>query len=1026
MGAALSFRIAINKTTHIFIWLYLSLFYFHHYCLSSKEYHTSLNMTGRVRMGKTKNYLRYVHDSTFGIVAASQSAATTSFLHMRDTKDRYLAVPANEDIFVWDLKTKQIINKFQSDSVNACEATVIETHHGGHPRTNLIAVGYANGHVRVFEYETGILKSTFAGHRSPVSALKFDRDGSRLASGGKDTNVVLYDVIGEKGLFCLKGHKNIVSNLAFVYNEENQMDLVVSSSTDAVSSLKFWDLKTQHCFCTIPGQGNGIWSFAVFKNNTRLITGSTNSELKLYSIKFLDESEQQKAIPNEDDNDEQEFHIDIPKKQLTAESEYGLKIEHLGNILRNCTSDSSRVQAIIIDPDEHIMICHSTDKCLELYGLRSYPEALTYAKKLIKKEQRRLAKRKRDSELNEDNTLDDSEMSIEAPVSVTSLETLDPQTRANCEVNSKLGSHKLKNKIKAISIAKLIGKEGQAQKFKLAVVATTNQIDHYVLQPRAENGQDAVKAIESIENLSHRSDVRDVSISSDGSLIMTTSAESVKIWRTETKGCICTIETDHATCCTFAEAQHISGDFPNRFGLVGTKQGQLCIIDQSDATVIDVIAVSNDNKPLTSIQILPDRSGIVTGGEDGVVRFFDFVWKTREEEGQEQIILSLNQCRELLFQEGITCVKLSSDSKFIAVALLDSTVRVHFIDTFKYFLTMYGHKFPVTTMDISDDNTLLISGSPDKNIKIWGLDFGDCHKSIFAHDEPITCVKFVPNTHHAFSCSRDKAIKQWDCDHFIKIQTLPKHQAEIWCLDVSPSGKFVVTGSHDKTIRIYRKTEEFLVPSEEEETEREYLDEQNVFEKQENIIIGETELEAGFATKMTIDTVRSADRLMEAIDVFASEEAKYVDYCNQCEVADQKGEPRPAEPEHDPLLMTVMTTDHYRFMLEILNRIKSSELEEILLTLPFDYARRLLSILVKLIEKKWNVGLMVRCAVFILKTNFGRIAASSSLSPVIHKLRGVIYEQTHELRDCAGFNLAGLAHLKHNKKFMSTRTIELT
>lgn len=59
--------------------------------------------------------------------------------------------------------------------------------------------------------------------------------------------------------------------------------------------------------------------------------------------------------------------------------------------------------------------------------------------------------------------------------------------------------------------------------------------------------------------------------------------------------------------------------------------------------------------------------------------------------------------------------------------------QVHFVDTFKFFLSLYGHKLPVLCMDISSDGDLIVTGSADKNIKIWGLDFGDCHKSIFAH-----------------------------------------------------------------------------------------------------------------------------------------------------------------------------------------------------------------------------------------------------------------------------------------------------
>ena len=89
--------------------------------------------------------------------------------------------------------------------------------------------------------------------------------------------------------------------------------------------------------------------------------------------------------------------------------------------------------------------------------------------------------------------------------------------------------------------------------------------------------------------------------------------------------------------------------------------------------------------------------------------------------------------------------------KLIAVSLLDSTVKVFFTDSLKFFLSLYGHKLPVLSMDVSSDSTLLVTGSADKNIKIWGLDFGDCHKSLFAHADSVMQVAFVPNTHYVFS-----------------------------------------------------------------------------------------------------------------------------------------------------------------------------------------------------------------------------------------------------------------------------------
>ena len=89
--------------------------------------------------------------------------------------------------------------------------------------------------------------------------------------------------------------------------------------------------------------------------------------------------------------------------------------------------------------------------------------------------------------------------------------------------------------------------------------------------------------------------------------------------------------------------------------------------------------------------------------------------------------------------------------KLIAVALLDSTIKLFFTDTLKFFLSLYGHKLPVLSMDISSDSSLLVSGAADKNIKIWGLDFGDCHRSLFAHADSVMQVAFVHNTHYVFT-----------------------------------------------------------------------------------------------------------------------------------------------------------------------------------------------------------------------------------------------------------------------------------
>ena len=54
-------------------------------------------------------------------------------------------------------------------------------------------------------------------------------------------------------------------------------------------------------------------------------------------------------------------------------------------------------------------------------------------------------------------------------------------------------------------------------------------------------------------------------------------------------------------------------------------------------------------------------------------------------------------------------------------SLLDSIVKIFFVDTLKFLLSLYSHKFPVLCMGISYDSTTIVTGGVDRNIKIWGL-----------------------------------------------------------------------------------------------------------------------------------------------------------------------------------------------------------------------------------------------------------------------------------------------------------------
>jgi U3 small nucleolar RNA-associated protein 12 len=70
--------------------------------------------------------------------------------------------------------------------------------------------------IRVFDYKTLALVIVLNGHKKQVSSMAYDKSGTRIASGSRDTDIIIWDVVAESGLVRLRGHKDEVTDVAFV------------------------------------------------------------------------------------------------------------------------------------------------------------------------------------------------------------------------------------------------------------------------------------------------------------------------------------------------------------------------------------------------------------------------------------------------------------------------------------------------------------------------------------------------------------------------------------------------------------------------------------------------------------------------------------------------------------------------------------------------------------------------------------------------------------------------------------------
>lgn len=908
-------------------------------------------------MGLTKQYLRFVPSALFGVVGTTKANIVYTNDH------RYAAVSAVENVIIWNLKKseKVLVLEGGKQEVTCLAQTDARP---------IIAVGYSDGSIKLFDTDSGDVIVTFNGHKTAVSAMHFDTQGLRLASGSKDTNVIVWDVVNESGLFRFKGHRGMVTQVSFMANH----DILISSSKDTF--VKFWDLDTQHCFKTLVGHRSEVWDFALLPNDAGLVTGTSGSDLQVWEIRFTEEMEgdedegrkgpspakkPRKRLEDGDEEEEDNDHEDDDDD----DDESILSCKKAGTILRR---GSDRVVSLQLDATGRILGCHGPSPILELFKVCTAQEL---KKKLLKK-QKRERKRTR-SEEGEDVDV--------SHVALTAEDRIQPLTS-------------IKTPGKLRSFHTHVGSHGEVS---LVTLLHNNSLECYKLDLSLDKPMASGDG--SVSLAGHRHDVRTLAISSDNTAVLSAGGNSIKIWNRSSKQCIRTMRCGHALSSIFAP-----GD---RHCIVGTKAGHLELYNIASGAMTETFEAHEG--AVWSICLAPDKRGFVTGSADKTLKFWEFELVSSEnEEGRTVRELSIVHTRTLKMSDDVLCVKYSPDQRLVAASLLDSTVKVFFADTLKFFLSLYGHKLPVLNMDISSDSTLMVTGSADRNIKVWGLDFGDCHKSMFAHDDSVMCVQFLPGTHLFFSGGKDGKLKQWDGDHFQQVTTLEGHHAEVWCMAVSPDGSYVVSGSHDKSLRLWEKTEEPLVLEEEQEMERERKFEETQTQEEQPIAGEAAGGEVSIPEKRTTETLRGAERLMEALNLYREESAKMADYRERCEAA---GKELPA-PDTHPILMAYRNLSPLKYVSEVLKKIKSSELEESLLVLPLDFVLELLPLLETLIQDSWEVELATRCLLFLLRIHHGQITSNQLLLPMLDRLKQTTLEKAHHLRDTIGFNLAAMRFMK--------------
>lgn len=191
-----------------------------------------------------------------------------------------------------------------------------------------------------------------------------------------------------------------------------------------------------------------------------------------------------------------------------------------------------------------------------------------------------------------------------------------------------------------------------------------------------------------------------------------------------------------------------------------------------------------------SVAFSPDGQWLASSSCDRTIRLWDVI---------------TGQCLTILagHSDWVWSVTFSPDGKTLASGGGDRTVRLWDVATGHCLRIMHGHRNWVRSVAFSPDGKTLASSSVGRAVRLWDVETGECLKIMDGYTKGIRSIAFSPDSHTLVSGSDDNIARIWDIQSGTCLHAFKGHRGRVRTVAFSKDGTLVASGSNDETVKLW-------------------------------------------------------------------------------------------------------------------------------------------------------------------------------------------------------------------------------